>query len=73
MSKAVEQLRSDLGLGADKLIGLPCHVGKNDDRRRLVAETVSRMGGIDILVSNAATNPVFGETLEVTDRDLPQS
>lgn len=31
----------------------------------LLSQTVSVFGGLDILVSNAAVNPVFGPTLEV--------
>lgn len=32
--------------------------------RTLVQETVAKFGGIDILVNNAATNPIFGSLLE---------
>jgi len=31
----------------------------------ILSQTVSVFGGLDILVSNAAVNPVFGPTLEV--------
>ena len=47
--------------------GLVCHVAKAEDRRRLVETTVERMGGLDILVSNAAVSPAFGNTLEVRE------
>ncbi|XP_070586166.1 dehydrogenase/reductase SDR family member 4-like [Erythrolamprus reginae] len=47
--------------------GLVCHVGKADDRRRLVDTAVERYGGIDILVSNAAVNPFFGSMLDATE------
>ncbi len=43
-----------------KAIGIACHIGKEEARQHLVAETVSKLGGIDILVNNAAINPVFG-------------
>ena len=32
----------------------------------LLLQTVSKFGGIDILVSNAATNPVMGPMLDVS-------
>jgi NAD(P)-dependent dehydrogenase (short-subunit alcohol dehydrogenase family) len=35
-------------------IGVPCHMGALDDVRALVAATVDRFGGIDVLVNNAA-------------------
>ncbi len=33
----------------------------------VVAETIARFGGLDILVNNAATNPYFGPIMEVDD------
>jgi NAD(P)-dependent dehydrogenase (short-subunit alcohol dehydrogenase family) len=33
----------------------------------VVAATIERFGGLDILVNNAATNPYYGATLEVDD------
>lgn len=47
--------------------GLVCHVGKADDRQRLIDAALERHGGIDILVSNAAVNPFFGSTLDATE------
>jgi NAD(P)-dependent dehydrogenase (short-subunit alcohol dehydrogenase family) len=42
-------------------------VGKKDDLMNLVDETLAAFGRIDILVCNAATNPVYGPTSELTD------
>ncbi|XP_045864298.1 dehydrogenase/reductase SDR family member 4 [Meles meles] len=47
--------------------GTVCHVGKAEDRERLVATAVSLHGGIDILVSNAAVNPFFGSLVDATE------
>nr|XP_055218318.1 dehydrogenase/reductase SDR family member 4 isoform X3 [Gorilla gorilla gorilla] len=47
--------------------GTVCHVGKAEDRERLVATAVKLHGGIDILVSNAAVNPFFGSIMDVTE------
>jgi len=46
-------------------IGIACHVGKQDDLENLVKKTVEKYGGVDILVNNAATNPVFGKVKDV--------
>ena len=48
-------------------IAVPCNVGKKDDLMNLVDETLAAFGKIDILVCNAATNPVYGPTAELTD------
>ncbi|XP_074221844.1 dehydrogenase/reductase SDR family member 4 isoform X1 [Camelus bactrianus] len=47
--------------------GTVCHVGKAEDRERLVATAVKLHGGVDILISNAAVNPVFGNIMDVTE------
>ena len=43
-----------------KAIAIECHVGDTESRKNLVKKTISECGGIDILVNNAATNPVYG-------------
>ncbi|XP_023330003.1 dehydrogenase/reductase SDR family member 4 [Eurytemora carolleeae] len=57
---AVEELKS---AGLD-VIGTVCHVGKEEDRRKLLSLAVEKFGGLDILVSNAAVNPFFGHILD---------
>lgn len=47
--------------------GTVCHVGKAEDRERLVTTAVNLHGGIDILVSNAAVNPFFGNLMDATE------
>lgn len=43
-----------------KAIGIACHIGKEDQRKNLVDKTIGTFGKIDILVNNAAINPIFG-------------
>jgi NAD(P)-dependent dehydrogenase (short-subunit alcohol dehydrogenase family) len=38
-----------------------------------VAATIARFGGLDVLVNNAATNPHYGPTLGVDDRQLDKT
>lgn len=53
--------------GAGTAIAVACNIGRKDDMERLVAETVAAFGRIDILVANAAINPVYGPLGSVTD------
>ncbi|CAL8377186.1 unnamed protein product [Gadus morhua 'NCC'] len=50
-----------------KVTGTTCNVGKSEDREKLVQMTLDQCGGIDILVSNAAVNPFFGNIMDSTE------
>jgi NAD(P)-dependent dehydrogenase (short-subunit alcohol dehydrogenase family) len=43
-----------------KAHAIACHVGDKKSRSDLIEKTITLCGGIDILVNNAATNPVYG-------------
>lgn len=47
--------------------GIKCHVGSEDDRKNLFKTTIEQFGNLDILVSNAATNPFLGNILECSE------
>ncbi|XP_067595918.1 dehydrogenase/reductase SDR family member 4 isoform X2 [Pseudorca crassidens] len=66
VDRAVAMLRGE-GLS---VTGTVCHVGKGEDRERLVATAVNLHGGVDILVSNAAVMPFFGNLMDVTEEIL---
>lgn len=63
VDKAVESIKSI----TNNVSGIPCHVGKTEDRQNLLDFTVSKYGGIDILVSNAAVNPVMCQVLDTPE------
>jgi dehydrogenase/reductase SDR family member 4 len=48
-----------------KAVGIACHIGAADQRKNLVDKTIVTFGRIDVLVNNAAINPVFGPIEEV--------
>ncbi len=48
-------------------IGIACHIGHKDQLENLVTKTIEAYGGVDILVNNAATNPIFGPINDASD------
>ncbi|XP_053402169.1 dehydrogenase/reductase SDR family member 4-like [Mercenaria mercenaria] len=63
VDKAVKTLK---GRGLN-VSGIVCHVAKKEHRQKMIEQTVSEFGGIDLLVSNAAVNPIFGPILNSTE------
>ncbi len=64
---ACEQVAAELKAQGFEAMAVPCHVGRKDDLQNLVDRTNQAWGAIDVLVCNAATNPVYGTTAEMTD------
>jgi len=61
--RAETELRNE---GLD-VLGVVCHVADAKQRQNMIKQTVEKFGGIDILVSNAATNPTFGPILDTSE------
>ena len=47
-------------------IGIACHVGDEAQCRNLVKKTLEQFGRIDVLINNAAINPVYGGLSKMT-------
>jgi dehydrogenase/reductase SDR family member 4 len=66
--KNVDQAVSELEkLYPNQIVGTVCHVGKNEDREKLVDLAMEKFGSINILVSNAAVNPYFGSFMDTEE------
>ncbi len=52
---------------AGPVVPIVCHLGHVDQIEALVRETESRLGPVDVLVNNSATNVGQGPALDVTD------
>lgn len=66
-AEACEAVAGELKAAGFEAIAVPCHVGHKEELQRLVDTTLETWGRIDVLVCNAATNPVYGPTSEMTD------
>ncbi|HAS42448.1 MAG TPA: short-chain dehydrogenase [Microscillaceae bacterium] len=57
---AVDEVAESIRQAGGDAIGIEAHMGKMDSIKTLVDKTIAHYGKIDIIVNNAATNPVFG-------------
>lgn len=64
----LDELANDIKASGGECTGIAAHAGEMAQLKLLVERTVETYGGIDILVNNAATNPVYGPAL-----DCPES
>ena len=62
--EAVDEVAQAIAADGGEALGIACHVGDADQCKALVNKTIEKYGGVDILVNNAATNPIFGPIQE---------
>ncbi len=62
--EAVDQVANSIVKKGGQAKAVACHMGDAGDIARLVDETIAAYGTIDIVVNNAAVNPVFGPVVE---------
>ncbi|MES1992675.1 MAG: glucose 1-dehydrogenase [Pseudomonadota bacterium] len=65
--EAVESVAEQLRASGIQASALAAHMGDMEQARALVDEVVARHGGLDIIVNNAATNPVFGPMMNADE------
>jgi dehydrogenase/reductase SDR family member 4 len=58
--EAVDEVAAKFQAEGFEAIGVACHVGDEAQLQNLVDKTMEAFGRIDILINNAATNPIFG-------------
>ncbi|MBC7229072.1 MAG: glucose 1-dehydrogenase [Actinobacteria bacterium] len=63
----LEKVKSGIEAAGGEAYVIPTHMGDMEGIRRLVEGTLEKYGTIDILVNNAATNPIFCGTAEVEE------
>ncbi len=62
-----DQVAGEIRADGHEALAIPCHVGRREELEALVTKTVDAWGGVDILVCNAATNPVYGPMADAGD------
>jgi dehydrogenase/reductase SDR family member 4 len=66
-AEALEEVRKGIEAAGGEASVIPTHMGDMEGIKRLVQGTMDKYGTIDILVNNAATNPIFCGTGEVEE------
>lgn len=66
--EGLQKVADEINKNGGEAVAVPAHTGKIEDIKNLVAKTIEKFGKIDILINNAATNPVFGP---IIDTDVP--
>ncbi len=64
---ACQRVAAEIVQGGGQAIAEPCNISHKAELQRLVDATRDQWGRIDILVCNAAVNPHFGSSLEISD------
>lgn len=67
-SDAVEETVQALQADGITARGFPANVGRLDEARALIAFAADDLGGIDILVNNAAVSPIYGPLTVMTEK-----
>ena len=66
-TEACEAVLKEFKGRRQEAIAVPCNVGSKEQLQALVDRTLSEWGRLDIVVCNAASNPVFGPLIDVPD------
>lgn len=66
--EAVDAVAASIKAAGGDAVGIAAKIGEPDAAAQLIQAAVAHFGGVDILVNNAAANPVFGPALK-TDRN----
>lgn len=64
--EAVDAVAESFKADGLEATGIACHVGSEEQLQNLVDKTIEVYGGVDIIVNNAATNPVYGPIVNST-------
>lgn len=64
--EAVDVVAAEIKAKGFEATAVACHMGDMADVHRLADATLAKYGTIDIVVNNAATNPVFGPVVDTS-------
>jgi NAD(P)-dependent dehydrogenase (short-subunit alcohol dehydrogenase family) len=62
-----DKVAAEIDVAGGEALAVPCNLSHKDQLEALVARTMEHWGRIDILVCNAAVNPYFGPSADISD------
>ena len=65
--EAVDEVAHAITAAGGEAIAVAANVGRMDEARALVDRAAAHFGGVDVVVNNAATNPVFGPVVDTDE------
>lgn len=65
--EGLNEVKGKIEAAGGEAICIPAHMGKTESLQAVVDGTLEAYGTLDILVNNAATNPIFGPIMETAD------
>jgi NAD(P)-dependent dehydrogenase (short-subunit alcohol dehydrogenase family) len=65
--EAVQKVADEISKAGGSAAAYECHVAYKDQLENLVHETTKNFGGVDILINNAATNPLYAALEDFTE------
>lgn len=66
-AEACESVAQTLRNKGSRALAIPCNVSRSADLAHLVKTTFAELGRIDVLVCNAAANPAYGPSQDMSD------
>lgn len=65
--EALDRVAEEIEADGGRALAVACHTGRPKEVAALVERTVAELGGVDVLVNNAGTNPHYGPILTATE------
>lgn len=65
--EGLNAVKEKIEAAGGEAICIPAHMGKTESLQGIVDGTLEAFGTVDVLVNNAATNPIFGPMMETAD------
>ena len=69
----LDKVAASICEGGGKAVPIACHNGKPEDMKVLFTRVEKELGGLDILVNNAATNPYYGPGIDAPESTIDKT